>query len=418
MTFPQPAPGVDTNPHVSTPRLLIYSSLFPSTAEPNAGVFIRERMFRVGKGLPIVVVSPKAWSPFDWLIRKFRPRFRPVSPRLEIQQGIRVYAPRFFSLPGVLKHWDSAFMALGSYFTLKKLQREFVFNHIDAHFGYPDGHAASLLARRFGVPYTVTLRGTEVRHSGDKRLNPKLRHVFRTASKTLSVSDSLRQLAYAHGLEHDNGQVVGNGVDANRFVPVPKQEARRRFKLPDDAQVLITIGGLVERKGFHRVIASLPALLQQHPNLHYLIVGGPCAEGDMTRQLIDQTAALGLTDRVHFLGSMPPDDLKWPLSAADVFVLSTRNEGWANVILEAMACGLPVIASDVGGNKEVVCQPQLGEIIPFDDAAALTNAISNALKTDWDRAAIIAYAQDNSWDNRVETLTRLFEQIQATNGNE
>lgn len=395
----------------TAPRLLVYSSLFPSPNDPNAGVFIRERMFRVAQHLPIVVVSPKAWSPFDWLIRRFKPRFRPVAPRIEVQQGITVYAPRFFSLPGVLKQWDSTFMALGSYFTIKRLQREFGFNHIDAHFAYPDGHAAKLLAHHFAVPFTVTLRGTEVRHSRDKQLVQKLREVYRSASITLSVSDSLRQLAYAHGLEQDKGQVVGNGVDATRFVPVSKQEARRRFKLPDDAKVLITVGGLVERKGFHRVIKAMPALLEQYPNMHYLLVGSACAEGDMTKQLVDLATALSLTDRVHFLGSMSPDDLKWPLSAADVFVLSTRNEGWANVILEAMACGLPVIASDVGGNKEVVCQPQLGEIVPFDDQTALTNAISIALDTDWDRAAIIAYAQDNSWDNRVKTLTSLFEHL-------
>ena len=111
---------------------------------------------------------------------------------------------------------------------------------------------------------------------------------------------------------------------------------------------------------------------------------------------------------MHFLGPLPPDDLKWPLSASDVFVLSTRNEGWANVFLEAMACGLPVVSTNVGGNAEVVCRAELGSIVPFGDATALQQALDAALGRDWDRKAIIEYAQDNQWDKRVEQLLRVF----------
>jgi len=92
------------------------------------------------------------------------------------------------------------------------------------------------------------------------------------------------------------------------------------------------------------------------------------------------------------------------LSASDIFVLATRNEGWANVFLEAMACGLPVVTTDVGGNAEVVCREELGSIVPFGDAAALQQALSDALSKDWDRTAILDYARDNQWDRRVAQL--------------
>ena len=120
---------------------------------------------------------------------------------------------------------------------------------------------------------------------------------------------------------------------------------------------------------------------------------------------------LGLADRVHLLGNLPPDDLNLPLSASDVFVLATRNEGWANVFLEAMACGLPVVTTDVGGNAEVVCRPELGTIVPFGDAAALQQALDSALGKDWDRTAILDYAQANQWDKRVAQLLRAFDRI-------
>ena len=395
---------------MALPRLIVFSSLFPNATQPNAGLFIRERMFRVGKQLPIVVVSPKPWFPGQGLIRMFRPHYRPQPARKETQAGVDVIFPRFLAIPGMLRGLDSLFMAIGSYFTLRRLKAQ-GYNLIDAHFAYPDGHAAQRLGRWLNFPVTVTLRGTEVPQSRNPALEPKLREVFRDADQVITVSDSLRQLAYSLGLPEARGQVVGNGVDANRFTPVPKEEARQRYGLPAAAQVLITVGGLVERKGFHRVIACLPALLEKHPGLHYLIVGGACPEGDMTQALKDQVSNLGLSDRVHFLGPISPDDLKWPLSAADIFVLSTRNEGWANVILEAMACGVPVVASDVGGNAEVVSSPDLGVIVPFDDQAALTGALDQALIRQWNPQAIRAYAEENSWDNRVEKLVRLFKRI-------
>jgi glycosyltransferase involved in cell wall biosynthesis len=105
--------------------------------------------------------------------------------------------------------------------------------------------------------------------------------------------------------------------------------------------------------------------------------------------------------------------LKWPLSAADVFVLATRNEGWANVILEAMACGLPVVATDVGGNREVVAHAGLGAIVPYGDPAALIEAVDTALGKAWDRAAIRAYARANDWSHRIERLIALHGEVLA-----
>ncbi len=392
------------------PRIVVYSSLFPSAAQPSAGLFIRERMFRVARRLPVVVVSPKPWFPGQGLIRLFRPNYRPMPAHSEVQDGITVIFPRFLSLPGVLRGLDGLSMALGSFLTLRRLKAQ-GYNLIDAHFAYPDGYAATRLGRWLGLPVTVTLRGTEVPHSRNPALRPKLQTVFRQAQRVITVSDSLRRLALSLGLPAAKVVVVGNGVDADKFQPVDRQTARSRLRLPPDAKCLITVGALVERKGFHRVIDCLPELLTRHPDLHYLIVGGASPEGDMEARLRAQVARLGLEDRVHFLGPFPPEDLKWPLSAADVFVLATRNEGWANVILEAMAVGLPVIATDVGGNREVVAHDGLGRIVPYGDQAALTGALDEALSCDWDRETIRAYARGNDWEGRIDRLTDIFQRV-------
>ena len=272
---------------MTEPRVVVLSSLFPNAARPNAGLFIRERMFRVARELPLVVVSPQPWFPGQFVIRWFRPQYRPKPAWRETQDGVEIHFPRFVAIPGLLRRLDGFSMAVGSYLTLRRLKAR-GFNLIDAHFAYPDGHAAVRLGRWVGLPVTVTLRGTEARQSRDPVLVPKLREVFRRADLVIAVSESLRQVARFVGLADDHGAVVGNGVDTGRFAPLPRAEARRRLGLADSDKVLVTVGGLVERKGFHRVIDAMPALLARHPDLHYLVVGGPGPEGDIGSKLKEQ----------------------------------------------------------------------------------------------------------------------------------
>ena len=390
---------------------MVLSSLFPSTVQPGAGLFVRERMFRVGAQLPLAVVAPQPWFPLQGLLRWFKPGFRPGAPRFEAQQGHDVWFPRFFSLPGLLKRLDGYFLALGAWPRLARLKHEGRLDLIDAHFGYPDGFAATLLGRWLGVPVTVTLRGTETRHARDAVLAPRLRQALQRAERVFAVSDSLRQVALGLGIPAARLQVVGNGVDLARFSPLPQAQARQALGLPEGVPVLVSVGGLVERKGFHRVIEQLPALRQAFPGLVYVVVGGASPEGDMGAELQLQVAQLGLQDHVRFLGPLAPDQLRVPLSAADVFVLATRNEGWANVFLEAMACGLPVVTTAVGGNAEVVCRPDLGTVVAFGDADALRTALAGALQSPWDRNAIRLYAENNTWDRRVDALVAAFAEL-------
>lgn len=393
------------------PRLLVFSTLFPHPGQPHAGLFIRERMFRVARELPLTVVAPVPWFPGQSLLRRWRPHFRPDAPRREVQAGIEVHHPRFLSVPGLGKRFDGVLLAYSTWWCLRRLKSQQKFDLIDAHFAYPDGYAATLLGRWLDVPVTITLRGTEPRHLATPGIGPRVRKALSRAARIFAVSDSLRRLALAAGVPEVRTEVVGNGVDVAIFHPESREEARQELGLTMSDKVLITVGALVERKGFHRVIALMPALLRRHPNLHYLIVGGSSAEGDLRTTLEQQAHSLGVSGHVHFLGARAPGVLRWPLSAADVFVLPTRNEGWANVILEAMACGLPVVTTDVGGNREVVCAATLGTVIPFGDSEQLERALLDALARRWDSAGILAYAQAHQWDHKIESLVRAFKAL-------
>ncbi len=396
---------------MNKPALVVLSSLFPSRARPMAGVFIRERMFRVGKELPITVVSPQPWFPGQSLIRLASPGYRLAGEAFEVQQGVEVYRPRAACPPGFGRQWDGHAMALAALPVLRRLKGEGRCDIIDAHFAYPDGYAASLLGKWLELPYTITMRGTEPKHLRIPAIRHRIIKALSGAARVFTVSNSLREVGIAAGIPASQFTVVGNGVDTEVFHPVPRSEARAKFGIPQDAKVLITVGALVERKGFHRVIALLPQLCERFPNLIYLAVGGASPEGDWTARLKQQVADLGLTDCVKFLGPIPPSELKWPLSASDVFVLPSSNEGWANVILEAMACGVPVVASDVGGNAEVVADDSLGAIYPFGDDEVLFQRLEEGLARQWNSKMLLSYAAANTWDLRIRQLLGAFKTV-------
>jgi len=394
----------------SRPRLIVYSSLFPSQVAPEAGAFIRERMFRVGKRLPIVVVAPQAWSPFDWIVRLFRKSFRPMAPARETMDGVEVHRPRWLSLPGVAKRFDGWLMWRGSERCVREVHQRFGATIVDAHFLYPDGWAAARIAKRLGLPCTITIRGSKDEWLIGTDREPMLVEAMRAATRLIVVSEALKNdVALKLGIDAGKVAVIGNGVDLDRFAPVDKAEARRRLGIADDAAVLIGVGNLVPLKGFQRVIPLLTALRERYPKLVYLIVGGGASQGDMRPELEALAREHGVQDVVRFFGRQPHDELKWYYGAADLFAQATEFEGWSNVFLEAMACGLPVVTTRVGGNPEVVADPAVGELVDWWDPYAFQDAIDRGLARQWNREAIVAYARANTWGSRVERLVAEFE---------
>lgn len=401
---------------INRPALVVLSTLFPSAVEPIAGVFIQERMFRVAQNLPVTVVSPQPWFPLLSLARRWRSGYRPERALFENMNGVEVYRPRFLALPGVGRRLDGLSLALACWRLVRRLQREGRADVLDVHFGYPDGYAGSLLARWLELPLVVTLRGKEERLRHLAPLGRRMAIAIRQADRVIGVSSALREVAVELGARPENTLLIGNGIDLDKFFPLSQGEARRQLAISTDAQVLICVGALGERKGFHRILETMPALLEAHPRLLLLIVGGPSPEGDWTSRLQQMACEMNLTERVRFLGALRHDALRVPLSAADLFVLPTRYEGWANVLLEAMACGLPVVTTRVGGNAEVVCRHDLGIVVPFGEPVLLAQAIDAALRRAWDSIAIRRYAEENTWEQRIATLVATFRALHAGRG--
>jgi glycosyltransferase involved in cell wall biosynthesis len=201
-----------------------------------------------------------------------------------------------------------------------------------------------------------------------------------------------------------------NGVDLQRFQRVAAPELRARVGLqPGQGPLLLSVGHLIERKGHHLVIEALAALLPQHPHARAVIVG----EGVERVRLEALARQLGVADRVTLTGSLPQTELPRWYSAADVLVLASSREGWANVLLEAMACGTPVVATNIWGTPEVVAAPQAGVLVDERSGAALAAGVQQLLAARPAAAAVRAYAEGFAWDETSRAQVQLFRQLAA-----
>jgi glycosyltransferase involved in cell wall biosynthesis len=388
-------------------RVLVLSSVFPNPRQPTLGVFVRERMKRVAKRCEVVVVAPRPWFPFD---RVVRPQWCDI-PAAEEQDGLRVYHPRVLSVPGTLKFLDGVLYAASLLRFLSELRTRFPFDLIDAHFAYPDGLAGVLLGRAFRCPVVITLRGSIVRLSTYPLHRPQLRFALGRAARVIAVSQSLKGVAVGLGIAPEKVRVIANGVDTTRFYPRDREEARRHLGLPTDRTILLSVGGLNEGKGHHRVAGLLPNLLRHHPDLLFVIVGGE-RPSDTVRPLLNRLVEQqGLARHVLVAGERPHEEIPFWLASADLLCLATRSEGWANVLLEASACGRPGVTTRVGGNAEVLPDDRFGLLVAPDDDRALEEALLSALRRKWDAAAMVAHARAHSWDQAAGAVLEEFRRL-------
>lgn len=388
-------------------RVLVLSSVFPSEARPTYGVFVRERVRHVAASCEVVVVAPIAWWPFN---RWIRGRGYVGMPLVERQDRLTVYHPRFLCLPGVGKCSDGMLYFLSLLPFVAWLRRRFPFDLIDAHFTYPDGLVGVLLGRVFGLPTVVTVRGThDVRHSGYALRRPQIRFALRAAAGVIAVSESLRRFVASLGLREGNLRVIPNGVDRSRFFPSDRRAAREALGLPPDRVILLAVGSLVEGKGHHRVVETLPALLAGCPDLLYVALGDGGLGGGYRRLLEDMVAHRGLGEHVRIVPPRPHDEIRLWMTAADLFCLATRSEGWCNAIAEALACGLPVVTTRVGGNAELVQEGRDGFLVPFWDERGFCDAVLRALEAPWDREEIARRAAGRGWDRVGEEIVGEFQ---------
>jgi teichuronic acid biosynthesis glycosyltransferase TuaC len=386
-------------------RLLTFSTLFPHEGRPNHGIFVENRLRHLlasGEATS-TVLAPVPWFPSrsvrfgDWALNA-------SAPAVELRHGITIHHARY---PVIPKIGMSAAPWLLYRAMVPQVARLLAdgnrFDAIDAHYVYPDGVAAAWLGRRFGLPVVITARGTDVNLIPQYRVPRRLiKGAIRNASALVAVSAALKQVLVELGAPDDKVTVLRNGVETELFRP-PANRVAIRAGLGLKGPTLISVGGLIERKGHHRTIEAMLQL----PGFELLIAG----EGPERERLSGLIEAYGLSARVRLLGPRPHKELPALYGAADASVLASSREGWANVLLESMACGTPVVAANIWGNPEVVRAPAAGVIYEPNTPDGIVAGVRRLFSNLPQRAATRAYAEPFSWDETTAGQLALFRRV-------
>lgn len=382
-------------------RLLIYTNLYPSAALPRHGIFVEERLRHL-------VASGRV----DAQVCALRPR-NTLNPGLyfgnaqktesETRHGLRVTYKTVPTLPYISNWIDPLLWARASravVTTLVGSSRSDII--LDAHFVYPDAVAAVILGRNLGVPVVMTARGSDV---NVKCENPVMRRwvcwAARQCAAVITVSQALANRLGSFGVSAEKTHVLPNGVDLHKFKPHPSTQLPPSYEA--EGAVWLSVGHLLEAKGHHLAIEALTGI----PDATLLIVG----EGPQEQSLRALARQLGVAARVRFLGHIPHEQMAKTYSAAKFTILASSNEGMPNVMLESLACGTRVIATEVGGISEVITSPVAGSIMASRSAAEIVNSAQALAKSEITRNRTRVFAQDLGWEPTVRRQLSLYENI-------
>ncbi|PIU48154.1 MAG: hypothetical protein COS94_03710 [Candidatus Hydrogenedentes bacterium CG07_land_8_20_14_0_80_42_17] len=311
---------------------------------------------------------------------------------------------------------------INAYKILRAEIKDFKPDIVMAHTWIGWGPALAILKSRCGVRYVLSAHGAEI-------IGPKnspwyrflMKQSFKAADKIFPVSNFTAQHIKELGISSERIEVITNGVDLNRYYSSKKNQTLiERFGL-SNCKVLVTVGGLVDRKGHDVVISALAILKKQYPDLKYLIAGGWALNSSRENYLRELVAKKNLSDQVIFSGFISDELLPDIYRLGDVFIMTGREmpdkgwvEGFGISYLEAAACGIPIIATLSGGTNEAVTN-QNALIVPPDDPVATADAISILLSDEKKMKKMsesgIEWARQNSWSSKIKMSYEILKEI-------
>jgi glycosyltransferase involved in cell wall biosynthesis len=382
-------------------KILSFSYCFPNHTNKNWGVFVFQRIAGVAKIEDIKVCSPVPWFPL------LTPGKSINGNEKEILNGLEIHRPHFFYTPKVFKNYDARFYARGIRTWFLKLCNEWKPDILDAHFVWPDGVGVSLLARELGIPYVITLRGKLYECLKIPSQTKQCADALKNAAAVISVSGLMAEEALRLGVDKDRIHIIPNGVDKDTFFIQDKVQCRKALDLPLDKRLLVTIAHLGHRKGHHEVIQALAGL----PEDVCLILVGGAAQGGTPEKLRAVAVEAGVEHRLILPGPQPYKRVPLYFCAADASVLASYREGCPNAVLESLACGTPVVASDVGAVRDILPDPAAGRIVPPRSVESLKDAITDVLGHEWIPENVVKSSRIRSWSQVAEEVQKVFKDL-------
>jgi len=408
--------------------------LFPNYKNPNAGSFVVEQLRHLQRYCEITVLVPHPWVPP--VVGRLSKKWRQYAqlPDEETVAGIKVLHPRRLVIPRVnswawmtvsvtLSYWH--FLSRSHRFTESPFHR---FTHIEGHFVLPDGFAAAFLGKRFGKPSIIHVHGTDVHTIPQQSALLKfltiraLRHADAIRAVSSDLAEQAMKLMDAgkwrrrdtetrrHG-ETERAKkiwVIPNGVDLNKFRVMARQEAKRQLGLDEDKRYLLYVGRLVAVKGLDLLLDAFTQLVQNRNDVELVLIG----DGTERHALVQRATTLGIKDKVHFVGAQPHEWVALWMNAGDVLCLPSRKEGFGAVLIEALACGTPVVATSVGGIPEIVDDEQVGRLVRSRDPKEMAACIEEVLENRWDRQQLRDYVAERfSFEVVTRKLLEMYESV-------
>lgn len=370
-------------------KVLILTNLLPSPWDPMRGSFNRQQFGRLAERH-----STDALVAVDFRQRWRGKRGTVDSGALRQDYFTFVYPPRFGrSLHG----WCWLICVL----LQRGLRlRRAGYDCLLVSWAYPDGAAARRLARWLGIPYVLKVHGSDLNVQAEHYLRRRqIRAALRDAAAVVAVSRALGDKAVAIGAGPGQVRVIYNGVNSDLFTSGDRYQARRDLGIDDQGPLVLFVGNLKASKGCLDLLEAFPAVLAQRADARLVFVG----DGPSRARIAARAAELGCADQVRCVGAIAHAHLAPWFRAASLLCLPSHNEGVPNVILEAMACGIPVVATHVGGIPEVVTDFS-GNLVPVHDQVALSRALVDTLGRDWDGTQIIQHARTFQWKDNVDQL--------------
>ena len=388
-------------------NILVFTSLWPNAEQPNLGLFVKNRIVAMSRleNINARVVAPIPYFPKKIPFESLWPaRWRMAArvPDRELIDDIDTFHPRYFLTPKIgmslYGRWIAGCAESVVTGLLAEQPKDSPIDLIDAHYVYPDGYAAALIAKRLNIPVVITARGTDINlFSRMPMIRPLIRKALNSADGVIAVSEALKRRMVELGVETGKIAVIRNGVDRDLFYIRDRFEMRRKLRLDSESRIIVTAGALVPVKGFDRLIDAMAIIKNSAPGekVELYLIG----EGPQRAALELRIAENNLSDRVYLIGPLPQSELAEWLTAADLFCLASHREGCPNVAIEAMACGLPVVAPDVGGVGELIRKPDHGIILKSPTADKFADAITKGLQSNWNRFEIASDGCARSWSD-------------------
>jgi teichuronic acid biosynthesis glycosyltransferase TuaC len=384
-------------------RVVTFATIFPNVSDPSHGIFVYQRAKHLAMrpGVEVIAIVPIPYFP-RWLKTNRWRKYQDI-PNLETLENMEVHHPRYFHLPKIWMPFHGLSMFLGCASTVRRLHKLRRIDVIDSHFVYPEGFAATLLGKLVQVCVMVSARGTDINvYPSLKLIRPMIRWTLTKANGIIAVSKALKQKMVELGIAEDKIQVIPNGVDATRFQPEGKEEARLHLSLRATDRTIVSVGALIPGKGHDLVIRATAGLLSEFAGIKLFILG----DGPIRQELEDLVRHLKLTENVQIVGKRPNEELRHWFSAADASCLASAREGWPNVVTESLACGTPVVATRVGGIPEILCSEELG-ILVERSVEGIRAGVRDALLKNWNRGEIANRTRQRTWDvvaNEIEEV--------------